>query len=373
MSLRLEVVSTPQRFAELQDSWDTLWHRSSGYVFQSHVWISAWISGISCQKDIRLLIGLAWDGDTLVGALPCAVHRRAGLRVLQWAAQRFSDYCDCLIDPDRPDAMETLWDGIGRAGGFDLIALQQIRPDAHCHGFLQNLAGSGGAIEPGDRQERCMRIENHWPSGHAFFRSLNKKGRNNHTRGKRILSELGGEVAFEVREPDTDVQALLETAVAWKLAWLRQVEPNSPLFTTDYPVFTTLLNAAWRQCPAKLFLLTCGGTMVAASLNFVYGGRMEAYFTAYDPAYERASPGTILIVEYSEWAFDRGLSHVDFLRGEEPFKFRLSNAETVIGSYSGARTLLGRIAVSGHRWLARHRHKNEVAAPQPAEAMAAAD
>ena len=44
---------------------------------------------------------------------------------------------------------------------------------------------------------------------------------------------------------------------------------------------------------------------------------MQAYLTAYDPAFDKASSGTILIVRYTRWAFDHGLRIVDFLRGDE--------------------------------------------------------
>ena len=347
-----------------------LWTNAAGYVFQSHAWLSAWMKGVAGQKDNRLMIVLAWEGERLVGALPCAIQRRSGLRVLQWAAQRFCDYCDCLFDPDYLDALPALWDTARHAGGFDLVSMQQVRPDAQCRPWLERQSQPGGSLQKDDRQERCMRIEKQWPTGEAFFRSLNKKGRNNHTRGKRILSELGGDVAFEVIEPNRDIEALLDTALQWKIAWLRATDPASPLLGSDYLVFRTLLNTAWGTTPAKLFTLTCSGKMVAASFNFVYRNKMEAYFTAYDAAFERASPGTILIVDYARWSFDQELRYVDFLRGEEPFKFRMSNAETELSNFSGARTLMGHVAVSGHRWLARWRHK----APQvQVDALEAAD
>lgn len=65
-------------------------------------------------------------------------------------------------------------------------------------------------------------------------------------------------------------------------------------------------------------------------------------------------------MEYARWSFDRGLTYVDFLRGEEAFKFRMANAETVLVSFSGARTLMGQVAVSGHRLLSRLRQRQEV-------------
>ena len=94
---------------------------------------------------------------------------------------------------------------------------------------------------------------------------------------------------------------------------------------------------------------------------------MEAYLTSYDEAFERASPGTILIVEYAQWSFDRRLTLVDFLRGDEAFKFRMANAETRLNAFTGSRTLVGRVAISGHRWLARRRKRQDVEAPVEAE------
>jgi CelD/BcsL family acetyltransferase involved in cellulose biosynthesis len=376
LTLTTEIVTDPTRFATIRCAWQQLWQRSVGYIFQSHDWISGWLDGVRDRKEIKLLIVLAWDGDRLCGAMPCAIHRRSGLRVLTWAAQLFSDYCDCLVDPAFEDAhmMPVLWDALRQFGSFDLISLQQIRPDAKSRGFLEQLARDSNQLQRGDREERCMRIENRWHNGEAFFRSLNKKGRNNHTRGKRILAELGGEVGFRLVESTETGASVIDQILNLKQVWLRANDPTSPLLGIDQNILRTVLNRAWQSGLAKIFLLECGGKVAAASINFVYAGRMEAYFTAYDATFDRASPGTILIVDYARWSFDRGLTHVDFLRGEEAFKFRMANAATVLSSFTGARTLMGQVAVSGHRWLSRRRQRHEVAGTAtPVEELEAAD
>lgn len=367
------MVSDAGRFAAIRPAWQRLWESAGGYIFQSDGWIGTWHSEVSERRDVKLQIALAWDGDQLLGAWPCAVHRRSGLRVLTWAAQLFSDYCDCLVDPaaETDFVIDVLWKAILQSGGFDLINLQQLRPDAKCRLFLDQMASNGVRLQHGERSERCMRIENLWPDGEAFFRSLNKKGRNNHTRGKRILGELGGEVSFRSIEPTQDADGLLDEIISLKQGWLRANDPNSPLLGRDAVVLRAILDQALRAGLARIFLLECGGKIAAASVNFVYAGRMEAYFTSYDATFDRASPGTILIVEYSRWAFDRGLRHVDFLRGEEAFKFRMANAETVLSSFTGSRTLMGQVAVSGHRWLSRFRHRSEVAHTRAADELEA--
>lgn len=369
MTLRAEIITDPDRFLAIRDDWQRLWSDADAYIFQSHAFICGWLSGVQDRKNIKLYVILAWDGDRLCGALPGAIERRTGLRVLSWAAQLFSDYCDCLVTSacDKASVVAFLFDALRHAGGFDLINLQQIRANATCRGYLDQQVNEGSRIQHGDRQERCMRIDNRWKDGEAFFRSLNKKGRNNHTRGKRILAEMGGDVEFRVIASTADGQALIDEVMALKERWLRSNDPASPLLGPDRAVLRSVLDSAWRSGLVKGFLLTCGGKTAAASINFVYANRMEAYFTAYDAAFDRASPGTILIVEYSQWSFDQGLSHVDFLRGEEAFKFRMANAETLLGSYTGARTLIGQAAIAGHRWLSRRRHRQEplTAGPQP--------
>jgi CelD/BcsL family acetyltransferase involved in cellulose biosynthesis len=373
VSLRTEIVCDPARFAAVGPAWQELWKRCGGGIFQSHDWIDSWVAATADRREIKLQVALAWDGETLRGVLPCAIYRRSGLRLLSWAAQLFSDYCDCLVDPcvDIAAVIMEMWDCQRRAAGFDLISLQQVRPDAVCRPFLEHMVLERGQLRYGERTERCMRVENRFKDGEAFFRSLNKKGRNNHTRGKRILGELGGEVTFHVVDPDEDGDRLIDDVLQLKQAWLRANETSSPLLGPDAEVLRAILARAWRAGMARIYLLQCGGKTAAASVNFVYGNRMEAYFTAYDAAYERASPGTILIVDYVRWACDRGFTHVDFLRGEEAFKFRLANGETVLSSFAGARTLMGQLAVTGHRWLSRRRQRQDTATAHSDDELAA--
>jgi CelD/BcsL family acetyltransferase involved in cellulose biosynthesis len=367
VTLTTEIVTDPARFAAIRPAWQQLWERSGSFIFQGHDWIAGWLSAMGGRRDIRLHIALAWDGDQLRGAMPCAVHRRSGLRVLSWTAQLFSDYCDCLADPacEGDAVISLLWGSLNQFGRFDLVSLQQLRPDAKCRGFLDRMARDGSRLQYGERSERCMRVENRWPDGQAFFRSLNKKGRNNHTRGKRILTELAGSVCFRPVEPTEDTGRLLDETLRLKQAWLRANDPGSPLLGSDADVLRAILGRALQSGLARIFLLECGGRIAAASVNFIYAGRMEAYFTAYDGAFERASPGTILIVEYLRWSFDRGLAHVDFMRGDEAFKYRMANAETLLSSFTGARTLMGQVAVSGHRWWSRRRQRQVVSGARP--------
>jgi CelD/BcsL family acetyltransferase involved in cellulose biosynthesis len=344
----IEMVTHPERFAEIRSAWNTLWQRCDGDVFQSHAWIEAWWH--ASHASVKPRIAVCRDGDDILAAIPLAVSRRFGLRTLEWSAQALSDYCDALAAPQAVHQLPPLWEAVWRAGGFDLVNLTQVRPGAAARRALDRDPGSGGSgarIALRDRQERCLGIDCVWPDSEAWFRSLGKKGRNNFWRGERILEGLGGEVGFHCLDPaERSIRSELQYAMALKQDWLRSTDPTSPLLSRDRGVLQAMLDAAAGTGLMRLFLLTCGDRIAAASVNFVYADRMQAYVTAYDPDFNRASPGMILIVRYTRWAFDRGLRRVDFLRGDEPFKARLGNFETRLSSYIGARTIPGRAVLA---------------------------
>jgi CelD/BcsL family acetyltransferase involved in cellulose biosynthesis len=368
VTVRLEITRDPRRILELREPWQSLWDRAGSDIFQRHDWIRGWLTGTAGRRDVSPLIGFGWKGDRLLAILPFEVRQRWGLRTLHWAAQQFTDYCDGMVHPDAPASiLEDILGQVLRKGGFDVLHLKQVPPTGRAHRLLEAFASRPRGPRLQERHERCMRIDCRWPDGEAFFRGLNKKARNNHTRGKRILGEMGGEVVFRLHDPAMPISPVLDEIAALKTAWLRVHHPDSPLLEGDQSVLRAILDAAWSSGLMQVFLLESGGRMAAASINFAHQCRMQAYITAYDPEFERASPGTILIVEYAKWAFDRGFRQVDFLRGEEPFKFRMANAHTLLDEYLGARTLLGQAAVAARNWRSSLRPADVTSDPTAAK------
>lgn len=351
MTFRTEVVTDAARLHEIAKPWQALWQRGDAHVFQSQPWVAAWWDGARENRDNRLAVTLAWDGDRLAGIMPCAVHRRRGLRMLSWAAQLFSDYCDIIVDPEYQShtVSVSLWDGLRKAAGFDITDFKQVRPDAVAYPLLRQITRSQGSGATSEK-ELCLRIENRWPDGHAWFRSLGKKGRNNFTRGRRILSELGGELQVAIHTEAADLEPIMDRLIALKRDWLQRQVPDSPLLGPDGDLLKRLICAAADTGRLMVFVVKTGGVIATGSVNFIYDDRMQAYLTAYDSAYDRASPGMMVMIEYTRWAFDRGMKEVDFLRGDEPFKFRIANAELGLSRFKHGHTLLGRMAAGVDRW-----------------------
>lgn len=367
MSMQTELVTAPDRLAEVGPAWDALWSRGSQSVFQSHGWIMAWFNSRQAGDRSCLCVGLCWDDDRLVALMPFITRRHRGVRVLEWAAKDCSDYCDAVVDPDMADgwqALEMAWAAVVGSAGFDVAYLSHVRPDAAVGALFAGWSRSI-RLRPGHRSARSLQVVSNGASGDGWFRSLNKKARNNHKRGMRILGETGP-VTVRISQAGDTVDALLERMIALKQDWLVSTGQKNEILNNDARALRALVKELARQNLLQLFSIHCGEAFVAGALNIVNGARLQAFFAAYDPAFDRASPGTLVMVEYLTWAFDHGMTEVDFLCGEEQYKFKFATAHMDLASYVGARTWLGRAALLIGERLDRARPSEK-----PAEAIAA--
>ena len=62
---------------------------------------------------------------------------------------------------------------------------------------------------------------------------------------------------------------------------------------------------------------------LAASFGFEEDDAYYLYNTAYDPAASSLSPGVVLLYALIRGCIRRGLRTFDFLKGDEPYKFRM--------------------------------------------------
>jgi len=68
----------------------------------------------------------------------------------------------------------------------------------------------------------------------------------------------------------------------------------------------------------------------AAYWCFDYRDRLWVYNSGLDPAYASLSPGWVLLGRLIQWAIEHGRREIDFLRGDESYKFRLGGVERSI-------------------------------------------
>ena len=347
---RVEIVTDGARLAEIRPAWDDLWSRTDGLIFQSHAWISAWWQTLPDRERRQLRIGLVWNGDRLDAVMPLCVHKRRGLRFLAWAANSYSDYEDILATSDCPPAtLQRLWADLTALGGYDIALLNRLRPDARARSLQDS--GVRPALQLNHRSEVSHRVTGTWSSGKAWFDSQSKKARQNYRRKQATLAEFGTP-QFRLLGPDEPLRPVLERLSALKRQWLDARGRSSTLFEEGEVALSALVEALARAGVLRLFVMEVDGLIVSISVNFEQHGSLMAFVTSYDPAFERGSPGTLLMSDYIMWAFDRGLHTVDFLCGAEAFKQRFGTAAVTLATLAAPGSLLGRAVLA----LDRVRH-----------------
>lgn len=363
---RLEIVRTSDRLEQIGPAWQVLWLSLDGLVFQSHGWVAAWWNTLRDRDQRSLCIGLVWQGDALQAVFPLATSRRKGLGVLEWAAASVTDYGDILVAPDcPPDCLRRLWALISSERGFDLVMLGRLLPDANVRQLFNAAFDIGIRMRADYRLEVSHRVAADGANGERWFAGQSKKTRKSYRHAQNLLKE-DGDVRFRLLPADTPFGPVLARIALLKRQWLEDSGRTSELFSDDETSLAALVEILAQTGILRIFVLECGGQIVAVSVNFVQRGAMMAFVTTFDPAFARASPGMLLMMDYIGWSFDQGLTMVDFLAGDEPFKQRFATGSVTLGALIGTRTVKGRLAtiIDGTRKSIRDRRSRNVVKAQ---------
>ena len=368
--LRVEIVQDPRRFHDLGFAWQELWGRAEAGQFQRFDWISAWWRAAGQADGHRLHVALAWQGSELVAVAPLIIRRHRGMRVLEWAAKDCSDYCDVILAPghDKMELLALLWGHVSSTGQFDIAYLSHVHPMANTHSFAVVDRKRAVKLRASHRTTVSSFIHlREWAKGQAWFHSLGRNARKTHLRGWRIL-EATGKVAFRLVEGEEDIRRSLDQLCALKQSWLTERQLSTPVLRDDAALLRELVWTLARAGRLRLFVLECDGKIVAASINILENDCLLAFIAAYDPAFERASPGMILMVEYIRWSIDNGLAKVDFLCGDEGYKERFAVTRVELASFTGSRTLAGWVVLQAESWAAsKKRREPQAVLPGSAE------
>ena len=152
---------------------------------------------------------------------------------------------------------------------------------------------------------------------------------------------------FRLLGPDEPLGPLLERVSALKRTWMERSGNRSDLFDEGSPALAELVGVMARRGVLHVFVEERDGVAISIAINLVHRGRMMCFVSAYDPAYERASPGILILADTICWSLDRGLREIDFLCGGEEYKRRIATHEGRLWSVMGGRTVLGRLAIAG--------------------------
>ncbi|HET7752606.1 MAG TPA: GNAT family N-acetyltransferase [Anaeromyxobacteraceae bacterium] len=311
--IHLEEVGSVGRLHDVERAWEDLWWRAPAATpFSSPAWLLPWCDHLLRQRPWALL---AWRGASLVGLFPGLVYRRSAVRVLGLLGGGASDYQDALV-ADGAAAGALLAAVARRSDAFDVADLEALPPWSPLLGAAPP-DGLERTVEP---QERCPVLP--LPARFDDLSSRTSHHLLSDVRYRqRRLQRRGG---FEIARADASTleEFLAELFRLHQARWATRSRPGV-LRGRDLARFhRDSARALLARGMLRLYAMRVGGATVGVLHCVAARARTYAYASALDPAAASHSPGSLLFAHAIERAIAEGCRELDFLRGDEQYKYR---------------------------------------------------
>ena len=157
------------------------------------------------------------------------------------------------------------------------------------------------------------------PDFDGYLATLGKKDRHE-IRRKLRRAEAAGEVRLDdAPDPLRDLDAFIELhQKRWGAEGLFRPTPGG---AASRRFFARLLELLGADGTARLTFLTVGGRRIASGVHLETPDGYLYYNGGIDPDARELSPGVLMVARYIERAIAAGKHRLDFLRGDEGYKY----------------------------------------------------
>jgi CelD/BcsL family acetyltransferase involved in cellulose biosynthesis len=323
---------SPNAFSALADEWSALLrHSGSDTPFLTFEWQSIWWQHFG-ESNPLLVYAFRDETERLCGIAPLFRSIQTGQRQLNFVGcEDVSDYLDIIVAPgcEQP-VFAVLLDAVSAPDvpEWDAIDLCNIPEASRTLEVLGAFAQARGWRVEKSVQEVCPVI--HLPaSWDDYLAMLDKKERHELRRKMRRAEQGEEQIGWHITSGEETLDADLDTFITL----LIQSRPDKAAFMTDTMrhFFHAVGHAAQRAGWLQLAFLEVNGAKAAAYMNFDYRNRIMVYNSGLDPQnFQWLSPGIVLIGNLIRHAIENKRAVLDFLRGDEEYKYRLGGQDTHI-------------------------------------------
>ena len=276
--------------------------------------------------DSAIRTSMRHEGAALTPVEPTA-------KAVFFGASYHADYATILADPAiLPAVAAAVVDLLAREAGdaeqppkpWDEVDLRRLRfgdpaADALEDAFRRRADADGWAVVR-EREDVCPVVT--LPDTRdveEFLATLGKKERHE-IRRKVRRAEAAGEVRLDrSSQPLADLDAFID--LHQKRWGADGLFPPTPGGDCSRRFFRHLFRHFGPDGEAGLTFLTVAGRRIAAGVHFDDGEVLYYYNAGVDPDARDLSPGVLMVERYVELALSLGRRRLDFLRGNEAYKY----------------------------------------------------
>lgn len=296
-----------------------IWHDHGSELrwtcpFVLPAWLKAWWNVFG--QGIEPLIAMVRHGEAIVGVAPLMIRDQV-VRFL--GSPDVCDYFDCAVAPGKEHSFfESLFAYLS-GKGLSNLDLGPVRPDSTVYEFFSANQLPGAPKCHINQDDVCVELSlpGTW---NEFLDTLDGKQRHELRRKLRRLQEAGS-IEFRMVDGGTELPQSIENFL--KLFAMNRKDKAAFMTGTMASFFGGLASALADEGLLRLFFLDVDELPVASVFCFDHQGIRYLYNNAYDGAYQRISPGLMGKVLSIQTAIEEGRRVYSFLKGSEPYKYRL--------------------------------------------------
>lgn len=290
-------------------------------TFTHPSWLRTWLAEFGANYEpIVLTCG---DGN-LAGFAPLM---RSDDRLTFIGDASICDFMDVTVDPANADAAyDDLWRQL-HDQDWTQIELWGLMATSPTRERLKAYAATNGYAleETPEAVSPRLDLPATWDD---YLAALGKKDRHELRRKIRRLYDSGASVDFDVLSSQEDVVAAMDDFLTLHT---QSRQDKTDFMTSDMEsFFRRMASALAAEGLIRLFMLRINGKPAATVLCFDAGSHLYMYNSGYDPEFSGLSVGLVSKALVLQWAIENGMKGLDFLRGDEPYKYDLGAVDQQI-------------------------------------------
>lgn len=330
MSYQIEVERQLEPFFAEPRSWDSL---AGGVPFRETAWLAPWWRHLSQGRQAHLLVARKPSGQ-ICGLLPLYQSSLSGPRTLSMLGDgdACSDHVSVLARPDEAIRVakafghflgETASDS---QNGWDLIDIDGIvEGDQAMSTFAAALKSTGSSLHTVSRMHTWFK-----PTDESWEEHLKRHGKTQRRRMRRMTEKIGPDGCFDrfVAETESDVDQLLSSLIDMhQHRWHSVGEPGSYADAGFRGFMFDTAKEFLKRGRLYLNLLQHAGRDIGAEINFIGENRiLYCYSAGYDLESADLEPGRLVNIDTLQQLYRADLAGIDYMRGDEEYKKRLSTS-----------------------------------------------
>lgn len=312
--------------------------------YSAPAWTLSWWRH-AAPEGALLRVVVALDDEGVAGVAPFYAERRRGL----WTYRPLAGVNTARIEPlARPgsegEAARALAAALAGADPApDVIRFEGVPDDSPWPGLLRSEWPRGRPWLHVERPIKAPAVTLDAPSFDDWMKSKSSNFRQQMRRSRRALEKAGAvfRMATEPDELERDVES-------FKRLHLSRWEWRGGSHAISDGVDRMLVDAGRELAPEGRFLLQSidvDGQTIASHLYVTAGGETTFWLGGFDEAYASQRPSLVALVDAVAVSFERGESRFDLGPGDQPYKYRLADAEE--------RLIWGTLVLPGARYALR--------------------